>query len=259
MSADPLALLNLGCGGHCHADWINLDIAASAVGVIPCDLSRGIPFPDGVFDAVYHSHLLEHLPHAAAPAFMADCFRVLKPGGVARVAVPDLEAIVRLYLKFLEGALAGDETAARRYDWMVVELLDQLVRHVPGGEMLAYWRSDPLPEAELVFSRMGAEARRAVEALKRAAKPAGNTGRKSDPAAVGAFRLSGECHQWMYDRFSLGRLLDGAGFVGVTPCAADVSRIPEFNSYLLDIEADGSVRKPDSLFMEAVKPAGGPR
>jgi hypothetical protein len=57
----------------------------------------------------------------------------------------------------------------------------------------------------------------------------------------------------MYDRYSLRLLLENAGFKHASVCGADESHIPNFNSYLLDIEADGSVRKPDSLFMEGQK------
>jgi hypothetical protein len=58
----------------------------------------------------------------------------------------------------------------------------------------------------------------------------------------------------MYDRYSLGVLLRNTGFQDIRVCRADESFIPNFNEYLLDLEADGSIRKPDSLFMEAQKP-----
>lgn len=54
------------------------------------DLRKGIPAVDGALDVVYHSHLLEHLSDDEGIAFLADCHRVLAPGGVMRVAVPDL-------------------------------------------------------------------------------------------------------------------------------------------------------------------------
>jgi hypothetical protein len=68
----------------------------------------------------------------------------------------------------------------------------------------------------------------------------------------GLFRESGEIHRWMYDRFSLQRLLIHAGFVDAKVCEADKSAIPDFNSYDLDIHGE-IVRKPDSLYMEGVK------
>jgi hypothetical protein len=68
----------------------------------------------------------------------------------------------------------------------------------------------------------------------------------------GVFRSSGEIHQWMYDRFSLKRLLEQAGFMNVEICTATESRIPEFEKYSLDA-LNGIARKPDSIYIEASK------
>lgn len=256
-------LLNLGCGSHYHPAWINLDVRAGR-GVQAHDMYQPLLFKDDLFDAVYHSHLLEHLPKRYASLFMRGCYRVLKPGGIIRVAVPDLEAIAWSYLSYLEElqnieisqfdgfAWAGTEFVdfEDEYDWAVIELLDQMTRHLPGGEMFNYWqRQLPLPVKQFVKERIGA-------------LPAPSTGylpdgvplvEETDAEQVGRFRLSGEAHLWMYDSFSLGRLLRNAGFQDVKQCQADESSIPRFNSYLLDINPDGRVRKPDSLFMEGLK------
>ena len=84
-------MLNLGCGGRFHPEWTNIDFYSSGGAVIAHDLNLGIPFPDSSFDVVYHSHVLEHFPKAKARRFIAECVRVLKPGGILRVVVPDLE------------------------------------------------------------------------------------------------------------------------------------------------------------------------
>jgi hypothetical protein len=57
----------------------------------------------------------------------------------------------------------------------------------------------------------------------------------------------------MYDRFSLRRLLEQCGFVGVIRRTAHESGIPDFAQYQLDSDGE-RVRKPDSLFMEGLKP-----
>jgi len=57
----------------------------------------------------------------------------------------------------------------------------------------------------------------------------------------------------MYDRVSLGRLLKAAGFTQVRVCTGTESAIPNFASYHLDTDESGAVRKPDSLFIEAIK------
>ena len=75
------------------------------------DLKKGIPAADDSADAVYHSHVLEHVDREAVPGFMAEALRVLKPGGVHRIVVPDFERHVRDYLSSLDsGAPNHDES-----------------------------------------------------------------------------------------------------------------------------------------------------
>lgn len=251
-------LLNLGCGQRYHPAWTNVDFTATGLDVLAHDLTQGIPFVDDTFDAVYHSHLLEHFAKDVAPMFLQECYRVLKPGGIIRVVVPDLENIARIYLMLLEKSLRGDSEAQKRYEWIMLELFDQMVRNYSGGAMLEYWRQNPMPAEDFVIARIGSEVKNVITQLRAQPKEpeplASQPKRPCDPLAIGTFRLSGEVHQWMYDRYSLGKLLHEAGFEDIKVCRADESSIPQFNTFLLDIEADGSVRKPDSLFMEARKP-----
>lgn len=62
------------------------------------DLVKGIPAADNSLEVVYHSHMLEHLSYAEGIEFIAACYRVLQPGGVLRVLVPDLETWSRNYV-----------------------------------------------------------------------------------------------------------------------------------------------------------------
>lgn len=240
----PLDYLNLGCGTRFHPDWVNIDIVARGRFVRQHDLRQPLPFADGTFSVVYHSHVLEHLTRDCARALLRECRRVLKSRGILRIAVPDLETIVRLYLENLEGALEGDEAAAARYDWIVLELLDQMTREESGGEMGRYLKQGSMPAADFIFSRMGEQARRAQDRQAKAKKPHDES-----------FRESGEIHKWMYDRYSLGQLLLISGFADARACRADESAIPRFMEFHLDTDDTGAVRKPDSLFMEAIKPA----
>ena len=61
------------------------------------NLKYGVPLPDSSADFIYTSHALHHLYRDEAAAVLADAFRVLKPGGTIRVAVPNLEYIFELY------------------------------------------------------------------------------------------------------------------------------------------------------------------
>ncbi len=89
--------LHLGSGGEHKDGWVNIDLVGDPV-EIAWDLARGVPFSDGSADAIFHEHLLEHIPLRAGVTFMAECFRVVRPGGVLRVGVPDAGALVRSYV-----------------------------------------------------------------------------------------------------------------------------------------------------------------
>ena len=56
-----------------------------------------IPCADGSVAALYSSHMIEHLDRREARAFLAEVKRVLSPGGVVRIAAPDLSLLVRDY------------------------------------------------------------------------------------------------------------------------------------------------------------------
>jgi predicted SAM-dependent methyltransferase len=272
--------LNVGCGLTFDPEWINIDIVSSSPHVKACDLRQGIPYTDAYFDVCYHSHVLEHLTQDQAQTLLAECWRVLKPQGILRVVVPNLEDIARTYLKVLEQVEAGQVDAIPNYDWMMLELYDQAVRNTSEGEMGAYLRQPGLPNPEFVLSRIGDEAAhnwervtlpqpsfwsklqskslpwlwqkcRMIVAQNIVALVAGKPSAQAFTAGV--FRDSGEIHQWMYDRFSLRRLLEQSGFVEVRVCRADQSQIEGFSESGLDM-VEGRVRKPDSLYMEGKKP-----
>jgi predicted SAM-dependent methyltransferase len=275
-------MINVGCGGTFHADWINLDAASSDPNVRIIDITRGLPFADGSASVCYSSHVLEHLDKNAARVLVAECYRVLKPGAPIRIVVPDLESIMREYLRILETVTAGDASIAPDYEWIMLELLDQVVRDKPGGEMTKFLQNLKIADRDFVRSRIGVEAEVFWRPLK-VRQLEGNmvaqltklgfrnliqytrlrlagallylVGGKAAYAGFkrGLFRASGEVHLWMYDRYSVTKLLESAGFVEVKVCSASESRIYDFNKYSLDM-VDDIVRKPDSLFVEASKP-----
>jgi len=116
----PEIKVNIGCGLSGIPGWHNLDnsptILLSRVpflrkllklprwpdDVRKCDVRRGLPFADGSVRYIYSSHAFEHFTHDASLRLARECFRVLEPGGIIRVAVPDLRLIVNDYLSSLE-------------------------------------------------------------------------------------------------------------------------------------------------------------
>ena len=272
--------LNLGCGSRFHPDFVNVDVVSSSRYVKAHDLTEGIPFSDLSFDAVYHSHLLEHFRKERALKFLKECNRVLKVKGIIRIAVPDLEQIVRTYLQALDNVLDHRSEWRANYEWMMLELYDQAVRERPGGAMLEYLKQNPLPNEGFIYQRIGYEAARIIDTLRSQSRKAGRRKRSRNFLAsirhlperlrasclrilldhdeyrafeTARFRLRGEIHYWMYDRYSLAHVLTEAGFRNPRPMTANESQIPRWPQYLLDADSDGVVYKPDSLFMEAVK------
>jgi predicted SAM-dependent methyltransferase len=277
-----LRKLNIGCGSTYHPDWVNLDVSPVLPDVQKVNINKGLPFSTESVDVCYSSHVLEHLDTKGASSLIGECFRVLKHGGAVRLVLPDLEAIAREYLRILESLSSGDSKHESDYDWIMLEFYDQTVRNFSGGEMVKFLEGLDVKDRHFVLSRIGIEAEnfwkpkqtlsawfRIIALVKR--NPwenlfnlsrekiagwlvyliAGKVAYKN--FQIGTFRSSGEVHQWMYDRYSLKRLLEQAGFVNVKICAANESRIPEFAKYSLDV-LNGVVRKPDSFFAEASKP-----
>lgn len=249
-----MKLVNLGCGNRYHKDWINLDFKSNSEYVIEYDLHTTLPFENESVDVVYTSHVLEHFSKCFAPKFLEECYRVLKPDGIIRVIVPNLEQIIRNYIKFLDGAKNGDIDLQEKYEWTMIELFDQMVRNFSGGNMLEYWKQNPMPQEKFVIERIGSEAQNVIEKIRKNRNMKLSDMRIHQSAEeIGKFRVSGEVHQWMYDEYSLRKLLMKIGFTNISVKKANESNIKNFNSYLLDIEHDNSIRKPDSLFMEAQK------
>lgn len=273
-----MKLVNIGCGSVFHSDWINLDKIPVSSEVKAYDIRDRLPFLDEEIDACYSSHVLEHLSPEDAQQFLADCYRILKPGSVIRLVVPNLEVIARLYLQYLEESNSGIQSAEANYDWMLLELYDQSIRKFPGGEMKHFLMNPHLSNRDFIMSRIGQEAKNFWEPtltefslMERLKNKSPDqifqllrikiaeflvrlvAGKEAQAAfQEGIFRQSGELHQWMYDQFSLKRLLSNLGFTDIRFCQANESRIPNFNDYQLDM-INQTIRKPDSLFMEGIK------
>lgn len=101
-----MKILNLGCGSVRPQDgeFVNMDnlrpilalgtpertnLDAEGDTYVNGDISQRLPFDDGTFDGVLASHVIEHFDCQQGVAIMRECHRILKPGGVLLVSVPD--------------------------------------------------------------------------------------------------------------------------------------------------------------------------
>jgi len=275
--------INIGCGYRFHPDWLNLDLHAHSQGVVACDLTKGLPVKSGEASVVYAAAVLEHIRPLDVPNFLAECSRVLKKDGVIRLAVPDFEQQVRIYLETLARLDQEVSSAMNDRDWMILEMLDQSIREKSGGEMLRFLLRENIPNRDFILQRIGVEGSDLLDQISKNRKswqespldvpnktqvPFGKIGRmlvkwllKSDnlekdlqALEIGRFRLlSGEVHQWAYDRYSLNQVFENAGFSQIARCEHGKSRIPNWESYHLEVSDSGIIEKPDLLVMEAVK------
>ena len=90
--------LQIGCGGNLLDGWLNTGISLRECRAgIYLDAGKRFPFPDASFDYIFSEHLFEHLTYPQAINMLKESYRVLKPGGVMRVATPNLRFLLGLY------------------------------------------------------------------------------------------------------------------------------------------------------------------
>lgn len=236
-----MLLLNLGCGTKTAPEAVNIDwsillrLKRNPVGrrvarlvlsgqrlegfdglpesIRVHDLRKGIPYPDASVDAVYHSHVLEHIDRDQVPAFLAESRRVLRPGGVLRIVTPDLEWIARDYLTSLD---RWRDEPSPAHDQVVASMIEQCVRREASGT------STQRPLRRWVENRV-----------------------------LGDARQRGETHQWLWDEVNLAVELRAAGFAGVERVDYQESHIPDWDTIGLDRDGTGPYI-PRSIYMEAV-------
>lgn len=121
-SLRPLRL-NLGSGFRPRTGWINVDLGDGSD--LALDLRERLPFDDNSVEAIYTEHFFEHLDYpnlddstgweietatrsSDALTFLRECRRVLVPGGVLDIVVPDVEGIVREYIERHERPFPAD-------------------------------------------------------------------------------------------------------------------------------------------------------
>jgi SAM-dependent methyltransferase len=89
--------VNFGCGANKLDGWHNFDIEV--------DITNPLPGGDNAIDFILAEHVVEHVRYRQAVMFLTECYRVLKPGGVARIIVPSIERVMLYaddeYLKFV--------------------------------------------------------------------------------------------------------------------------------------------------------------
>lgn len=142
--------LNLGSGDIVIPGYENLDGKRG-------DTIYPLPHATGSVDEIRASHVLEHFPHRMTQAVLQDWVRALKPGGVLKIAVPDLTEIAKNYLNGTEqptqGFLMGGQVDDADYHKAVfnADTLSELLRQV-GLVSVNGWQSEVQDCAALPIS-----------------------------------------------------------------------------------------------------------
>jgi predicted SAM-dependent methyltransferase len=95
-----MVCLNVGCGMDYKEGWINIDNNSDnniKKLDLNWDLRNPLPFPDNSVDFIFNEHFMEHLTVEEGIRANKDFLRVLRKGGVLRIAMPNLEESVALY------------------------------------------------------------------------------------------------------------------------------------------------------------------
>lgn len=114
--------LHLGCGFNIKNGWINIDLSEKAE--LKLDLREALPFADDSVSIIYSEHFFEHLDYPdVAVKFLRESWRVLKPGGIFSVAVPDCE-------RSMMGYANNDEDYLKSADFWHPKYCNTLMHHV---------------------------------------------------------------------------------------------------------------------------------
>lgn len=260
--------LNLACGGKlCPLPgWENVDFHNSGKNVKAMDLTKKLKYDNDSVDVIYHSQFIEHLSQKQGLFFLKECFRILKKGGIMRMVTPDFENQVMEYLSLLKQLRddSKDKKNILKYQWIKLEILDQLVRNHSGGEQVRFLKKNGEQIRSYLINRLGRSGKDLLDHLGQTLNDGflksilrkGYTKIKNfgtTHSKIGKFRLGGEIHYTVFDAYDLTDLLNQAGFSSVEIMTFDKSKIPDWNLTQLDQTNDGLHDGGNCLFIEVIK------
>ncbi len=88
--------LRVGSGSHTDPDWLSVDLVPVNLSVVFMDVTKRFPLPSECFSAVQCEHVIEHISYASGGAMLREIHRVLRPGGILRIATPNLDLVGRM-------------------------------------------------------------------------------------------------------------------------------------------------------------------
>lgn len=124
VSETVIQRLHWGCGSWRPAGWINADRKEGPGIDISCDIREGLPLESESMDYVVSIHALPEVPYPDLVPVLGELRRVLKPNGVLRLSLPDIERTIQAYLrKDRDYFPIPDEEAANLGSKFIVHLI----------------------------------------------------------------------------------------------------------------------------------------
>lgn len=99
MEENRIRRLNWGCGPGGEPGWINSDVKEGPGIDVSCDIINGLPLASDSIDYIASIHALPMIPHPDLIPVLQELRRVLKPRGVLRLGLPDLNKGYQAYLR----------------------------------------------------------------------------------------------------------------------------------------------------------------
>src|SRR5687768_4313423 len=94
---EPVQRLRWGCGRLPRPGWINADMLKRPGVDLVCDIRQGLTLPESSIAYAVSVHALQEIPLADLVPVLSELRRVMKPSGVLRLCVPDLDKAIAAY------------------------------------------------------------------------------------------------------------------------------------------------------------------
>lgn len=88
-----MTALNIGAGADRRDGYVSVDLRPEVADVVAS--ADALPYGDGEVDEILAFDILEHFPRARTDAVLEEWRRVLRPGGVLSVRVPNMWQLCR--------------------------------------------------------------------------------------------------------------------------------------------------------------------
>lgn len=266
--------VNLACGATYVDGWLNLDYMPVSPAIKKANLLARLPLDDGSASIVYSSHFLEHIPQDLVLPFLKECFRITQSRGKIRLVLPDFN---EMCLEYLEMRKSEEHDKA---NFLMLEILDQCVRQKSGGQLAEFYmhlrQTNNQKMSNYVMLRVGEDlasyscnTQTLMEKISTHILQPSRLKNKFLqfycklitsllPTAFlkqnVSYTLPGEKHCWLYDFYSLSKLLEQVGFGEIKKMTFNTSSIQDFPLFPLDVTQEGMPRKgSESMYIEAIK------